>query len=212
MRILLLIIFTISLVTAFAQDENKWVFKGETDGIKVYHQRTEGLSHVKLVTALKVPLAGIVTMFSDVSTYTNWAYKIVEANRLRLVSDLEMYYYARFDFPWPMSDRDIIMHSKLEQNPKTKAISITNTSEPDYLVEVKGVQRIRKSITKWRFLPGNDGWVYTEQVISTDSAEGLPDWVVKLSIDTGPIETAINIRRILSTERFQKASLSYILE
>ena len=55
MRILLLIIFTISLVTAFAQDENKWVFKGETDGIKVYHQRTKGLSHVKLVTAFDKP-------------------------------------------------------------------------------------------------------------------------------------------------------------
>ena len=155
--------FIFSLLTAAfvqAQSANNWELKGEKDGIKIYHQRTEGLMHVKLATSLKAPLAGIVKLFSDVSTYTLWGYKIVEARQLRRVSDTEMYYYAKYDFPWPFSDRDIILHSKLEQNPQTKAITITNTPKPDYLPEINGIERIKNTSTKWRFMPGKDGWVY----------------------------------------------------
>lgn len=211
MRTLLLCL--ISITTALsAQDADKWEYKGEQDHIKIYHQRTPGLLHIKLETSLKAPMAGIATMFSDVSTYTDWGYKIVEARLLRRVSDTEMYYYARYDFPWPIADRDIILHSKMEQNPTTRAITITNTPSPDYLPVTKDVQRIKNTTTKWLFIPGNGGWVYTQQQISTDSAEGVPDWLVKLTADTGPRETAKGVRRVLSSERFQKAVLAHIRE
>lgn len=189
---------------AATQVAGNWVFKGEEDGIKIYHQRTEGLLHIKLATSIKAPLAGIVSLFSDVSTYRDWAYKMVEARLLHRVSPVEMYYYAKYDFPWPMEDRDIILRSQLEQNPKTGSITITNTPYPDYLPKTKGVLRIKNTTTKWFFIQGNGGWVHTEQYIATDSAEGVPDWLVKLTADTGPRETAKGVRRALSAERYQK--------
>lgn len=209
-----LLLFFVALISTpvFAQDADKWAYKGEKDDIKIYHQRTTGLLHIKLATSLKVPLAGIVTMFSDVSTYHDWAYKLVEARLLRRVSDTEMFYYARYDFPWPLEDRDIILHCKLEQNALTKVITIINTPSPEYLPELKGIQRIKNTTTKWLFIPGVAGWVYTEQQISTDSAEGVPDWLVKLTADTGPRETAKGIRRVLRSERYQKATLIHIQE
>lgn len=211
MKTLILCLLSFASVLS-AQEADKWEYKGEQDRIKIYHQRTPGLLHIKLETSLKVPMAGIATMFSDVSTYTDWGYKIVEARLLRRVSDTEMYYYARYDFPWPIADRDIILHSKMEQNPTTRAITITNTPSPDYLPVTKDVQRIKNTTTKWLFIPGNGGWVYTQQQISTDSAEGVPDWLVKLTADTGPRETAKGVRRVLSAERFQKAVLAHIRE
>ena len=212
MKTLVTLLVVFSVASILAQNASNWEFKGEKNGVKIYHQRTDGLLHIKLATSLKVPLAGIITMFSDISTYTDWGYKIVEAKQLRRVSNQEMYYYAKYDFPWPLSDRDIILHSKLEQNPKTKAITITNTPRPDYLPEKKGLARIRNTTTKWLFIPGNDGWVYTEQQISTDSAEGVPEWLVKLTADTGPRETAKGVQRVLQGARYQKATLPHIRE
>ena len=46
-----------------------------------------------------------------------------EVHTLRRVNDHECYYYSRLDFPWPVNDRDVIMHSRLEQDPVTKAIT-----------------------------------------------------------------------------------------
>ncbi len=197
---------------AFAQMENKWELTSKKDGISIYHQRTEGLLHIKLTTTLEASLSGIATMFADVSTYTDWGYKIVEAKLLRRVSATEMYYYAKYDLPWPMSDRDIILHSKLEQNPTSKIVTITNTPSPDYLPQKKGIERIRNSTTKWRFVPGKGGWVYTEQIVSTDSADSLPEWLVTMTVDTGPRETAKGIRRVLAEARYKQAKLPYIQE
>lgn len=193
-----------------AQAPDKWVYKGEKEGIKVFHQHTEGMLHIKLATSLKAPLSGIVSLFSDINTYPQWGYKISEARLLKRVSNTEMYYYARYDFPWPIDDRDIILHSKMEQNPVNKSIKIVNVPQPDYLPENKGVERIKNTSTQWTFFPGEGGWVYTEQQISTDSAEGIPDWLVKMTADTGPRETAKGVRRMLAAERYQKAVLPFI--
>ncbi|MEZ4925399.1 MAG: hypothetical protein R3A50_03920 [Saprospiraceae bacterium] len=208
--VLMLFLFSVSGIRS--QDADKWVYKGEKSNIKIYHQETEGLLHIKLTMSVKVPLAGILSLFSDISTYPEWAYKLDHAYEVKRVSDMEWYYYAKYDFPWPLEDRDIILHSKASQNPSTKALTIVNTPQPDYLPVKKGVQRIRNTTTKWLFVPSNSGWVYVEQQISTDSAQGVPDWLVNLTADTGPRETAKGVRRVLSTDRFQNATLAHIRE
>lgn len=193
-----------------AQNAASWEFKGEKDGIRIYHQKTPGLLHIKLSMSVKVPLSGIVLLFSDADRYIEWGYKITASRLLHRVSNSELWYYALYDFPWPMDDRDIILHSKIEQDPNTRAISITNTPYPAYLPENKGIIRIRNSKTRWLFTPGAGGWVQVEQQISTDSAADMPDWLVKLTADTGPRETAKSIRKILQQEKFQLARLAHI--
>jgi hypothetical protein len=196
----------------FAQNVANWEFKGEKDGVKIFHQKTPGLLHIKLTTSVKVPLAGIAALFADVDNYKTWGYKISESRLLRRVSETELWYYAKYDFPWPLDDRDIILHSKMEQDPVTRRIRITNTPYPSYLPENKGVGRIKNTTTKWLFIPGDGGWVYIEQQIATDSAEGVPDWLVKLTADTGPRETAKSIRKILQQEKYQTLRLAHIRE
>lgn len=200
------------LHSLFAQKASDWQYKGEKEGIKIYHQKTPGLLHIKLSTSVKAPLSGIAALFSDVDNYKDWGYKISQSRMLRRESPTEVWYYAKYDFPWPLDDRDIILHSKMEQDPSTRRISVTNTPYPAYLPEKKGVVRIKNTTTRWLFVPGEGGWVYLEQQIATDSAEGVPDWLVKMTADTGPRETAKAIRKILQQEKYQTAQLAHIKE
>ncbi len=203
--------FFISISSSlFAQNDSNWEFKGEKEGIKIYHQKTAGLLHIKLATAVKAPLSGIVALFSDVDHYTDWGYKIIQSRLLKRVSNNELWYYAMYDFPWPLDDRDIILHSKIEQDPISRRITILNTPYPAYLPDNKGVVRIQNATTRWIFIPGENGWVYVEQLISTDSAENLPEWLIKLTADTGPRETAKSVRRILQQEKYQLVKLAHI--
>ena len=196
----------------FAQNNDQWEFKGEKDGIKLYHRKSPGFLHIKLSTSIKVPLSGIVALFSDVDHYKDWGYKMSESRLLKRVSSMENWYYARYDFPWPLDDRDIILQSKIEQDQKTRKISILNTPYPAYLPENKGVERIKNTTTRWSFSPGESGWVYVEQEITTDSAEGMPDWLINMTVDTGPRETARAVRNLLQQEKYQTARLAYVKE
>ena len=193
-----------------AQETHAWEYKGEVDGIKIFHQKTSGLLHIKLSTAVRVPLAGVATLFSDVDRYKDWGYKIVESKMLKRISPTEVWYYARYDFPWPLDDRDIILQSKMHQDLITRQIKISNYPHPAYLPEKAGIVRIKNTTTHWTFTPGTDGWVSMEQLISTDSANQMPEWLVKMTADTGPRETAKAVRNLLRQEKYQNAWLAHI--
>lgn len=193
-----------------AQQSDQWIYRGEKEGIKIYHQKTPGMLHIKLSTSVKVPLSGIAALFSDVDHYSDWGYKISESHLLRRVSPNDVWFYAKYDFPWPMEDRDVILHSQMEQDPVTRNIRILNTAHPEYLPENEGIVRIKNTTTRWNIMPGEGGWVYIEQQISTDSAEGLPEWVIKLTADTGPFETAKNLRKLLYGTKYQTVRLAHI--
>jgi hypothetical protein len=137
---------------------------------------------------------------------------VIESRLLKRVSSTEMYYYSRIDFPWPLSDRDIIMHSKMVQDPVTKKVVSTSVAMPDYIPTVKDVVRIRTANTVWTVFPGVGGWLYSEYYIYSDPGGSLPAWLINMAIDVGPRETVKNIRNILRDPKYQNAKLPYIKE
>ena len=206
---LLLFSFSIPLP---AQDKNAWVLKNDKDAVKVYYRKSSDSYELKLATSLKVPLSGVARLFDEVDKYPVWGYKITEARLLKRVSPTEMYYYSRLDFPWPMSDRDVVLHTKLEQDPKSGAVMSVSNAAPDYIPEVKGVVRVRKADTKWTLIPGAGGWLYAEYYLHSDPGGNIPDWAINLALDVGPRETVKNMRKILAGADYQNTKLAHIKE
>ncbi len=195
---------------AAAQSNDGWVFKNEKEAVKVYLRRTTDVHEIKLVTSLKAPLSGLVQLLSEVEHYPDWGYKVVESRLIRRVSDHECYYYSRIDFPWPLNDRDIVMHSYLKQDPNTRAITAISEAAPDLVPEVKDVVRMRNAHTQWTLIPGAGGWVYMEYYIYSNPGGNIPDWLVNMAVDAGPRETVKNMRSLLQQPRYQNAKLAHI--
>lgn len=194
------------------QNKDGWVLKNEKDAVKVYYRKTSDIYELKLATSLKVPLSGIVHLFDEVGKYPEWGYKISEARLLKRVSPTEMYYYSRIDFPWPMNDRDVILHTVLEQDPKTGAVMSVSSSAPDYIPEVKDVIRVQKANTIWTLIPGAGGWLYAEYYLYSDPGGSIPDWAINLALDVGPRETVKRMREILKEKYYQNTKLAHIKE
>lgn len=197
---------------AAAQTSDGWVFKNDKDAVKVYYRKTADVHEIKLVTSLKSSLSGIVQLFSEVPNYPQWGYKVSESRLVRWVSDRECYYYSRLDFPWPLNDRDIVMHTTMVQDPETRAITATSVAAPDMLAEVPDVVRIRNARTRWTLIPGGSGWLYVEYHIYSNPGGNIPDWLVNMAIDTGPRETIKSMRKLLQQPKYQAAKLAYIKE
>jgi len=194
----------------FAQNTDGWIFKNEKEGVKVYYRKTSDVYELKLITSLKVSLSGLVTLLSEVDNYPKWGYKVSESRELKKVSDHETYYYSKLDFPWPLDDRDIVVHSKMEQDPVTRRVTATSIAKPDYIPATKGVIRMRNAHTSWTLLPGPGGWTYVEYYIYSDPGGSLPDWLVNMALDVGPRETIKNIRGFVQQEKYKTAKVAYL--
>jgi len=207
--VVLLPIFFFSAINAQNNGSN-WVLKSDKDGVKTYYKKKAGIYEAKFITSIETSLTGFFKLMGDVKRYPAWGYKIKESRLLKKVSDTEMYYYTRIDFPWPLDDRDFVMHSKLTQDAITRRVESNSVAVPDYIPSVEGVIRVRYTNSKWVMIPGPGGWVYTEYYIDSDPGGSLPDWVVNMGLEMGPREMFKSIRGLLKQSEYQNAKLAHI--
>lgn len=206
----LIIVFALSSQRIAAQSGSGWTLKSEKDGLKVYYRATSDVHEVKITMAVQATLSGMIQLLYEVPSYKRWIYKVSEARLLRRVGDSEVYYYVRLDFPWPMADRDAVMHTKLTQDPVTRAITTTSDAVPDFLPVTPDVVRMRDNHTKWIITPGENGWLWVEYYLHSDPGGSIPDWAVNMGIDMGPRETMNRFRGILKDPRYRQAKLAHI--
>jgi hypothetical protein len=207
--LLLCCTFLLSACFTFAQAQ-KWELKSDKDGVKTYYKKKQGIYEAKFVTSIETSLSGLTKLMGEVEQYPVWGYKVKEARLLKQVSDTEMYYYTRLDFPWPLDDRDVIMHSKMYQDPITRRLESVSVAVPDYIAPVPGVIRMQTVNSKWVMIPSPGGWVYTEYYIDSDPGGSLPDWVVNMGLDMGPRELFKSIRNLLKQPQYRDAKLAHI--
>ncbi|MCC7507373.1 MAG: hypothetical protein IT259_18855 [Saprospiraceae bacterium] len=207
LRPLLLLCLVMAYTAAAAQN---WKLKTETDGMKVYYRSTDAGHEIKLVTNLSTRLSALAALFNNVPDYPRWGYKVQNSRLLQRVSPTEFYFYQEFDFPWPLTDRDAVMHTRIIQDPTTRVITLYSNAQPDYLAESPNLVRVKKAQVRWTFTPAGNNLVHAEYWLRSDPGGLLPDWTVSMAADTGPVQTVQNIRKLLTEDQYRNAQLPYI--
>lgn len=190
-----------------AQD---WTFSKEKDGVKIYKRKTQEGYELKLVSTFQTSLSAFVALFNNVPEYPRWGYKVQGTTLLKRFSDQEFVFYQYFDSPWPISDRDVIMHTKIWQDPNTRVVVLSSYAQPDYIPEKTDRVRIRKAKVQWTLTPLDNKTVQAVYCLNTDPGGILPDWSVNLASDIGPVQTVQNLKKILAESRYQDAQVSFI--
>jgi len=214
---LLTLLFTLFSITLPAQSHDPaegdgWILKKEKSGTKVYYRKTSDVHELKLATTLNTSLSAVAQMLDEVQYFPKWGYKISETRLVKRISPTEMIYYARIDFPWPMNDRDLVLHTKLIQDPENRTVTSTSVAVDGHVPEYKGVVRMHKANTKWTVRPGSGNHVQLEYYLYSDPGGSLPDWVVNLALDMGPRETINRMRETLKESRYHNVKLAHIKE
>ncbi|MBK6931227.1 MAG: hypothetical protein IPH12_10315 [Saprospirales bacterium] len=148
--ILYCLFFAQMAFSAAAQSKDGWVLKSQRNAIKVFYRKTSDIHELKLTTSIKTPLSGIVHLLDDVDKYTVWGYKISEARLIKRISPTEIIYYSRIDFPWPMSDRDVVLRTTVEQDLQNNAVTSSSVAVAGWAPEVKDVIRLKRPIRAGR--------------------------------------------------------------
>lgn len=175
-----------------------WELTSDADDIRVYRRPSlsSSIDEVRIEAAFKTTLPIFLDLIGDVSRYPEWVYKCSEAKLVSKSSDSDLGYYARTDFPWPLQDRDLIVHSTRTTDPVSGIVTSTSIARPSQLPQKEGVVRISKFVSVWKIIPVSDSVVRVDYHVATDPAGKLPDWAINLGITSGPRKTMERLREL----------------
>lgn len=188
----------------------EWELAKDKDGIKVFLKTVPGskIKEFKGMTNIKSSLDSILAVLNDTEACPKWIHNCKDAFKLSEISFNEGYVYQVINFPFPVKDRDLILHSVMTQDVDTNQVTIKLTAVPDYIPETRNV-RIKKSDGLYLLKPLPDRSIEVTWQHHTEPEGGIPKWIVNsLLVDT-PFKTLNNLREIVKEEKYQRARLQY---
>ncbi len=214
-RLLLIPSFlSILIINGSVHANNPWVLSKQADGISVYLRDTPNslIKSFKGVVTMPSKLTPLVAVLGDTSAYTTFLHECIYAKPLKTVNNKESYKYLVTNMPWPVKDRDTVVHSILTQNKNSKEVEIRMQAAPEYTAIHKNYVRITKMKGRWLLTPTGKGSVVVAYEMSVDPAGNLPSWLVNvLSIDI-PFNTLKKLRILVNKPLYQQAELDFIVE
>ena len=189
---------------------NSWKFRHDQNGIQVFTRKdsTSNIVEIKFRTEVKASLNAVVAMACDIPNLKNWSYRLKESYQLKEVSETEGYLYMYSDFPFPFSDRDMIVHYIMKQDPNTKQVTFVSKSVYNAIPEKDGVVRIKTIESKWIYTPLPNGVVRLEYQLKSDPGGNIPNWLINLAADDGPLKSIAHLKEFLP--KYENAKVDFL--
>jgi len=212
--LLFLLSIIYSIVFAFPKPVSAWELAKSGDGITVYTRSVKGsgFKEYKALTKIEASLSSLVAIVEDIEAYPSWIHTCKEGKLLKKINEKETYNYTINEAPWPVRDRDAVVHNKISQNTENRVVTIEIKGIPDYIPEKTGLQRVRKIDGFWRFTPLENGSVEVVYQVHSEPGGNLPSWLVNSIVVSQPYYTLVNMQKVLTQPKYRNAEYSFIKE
>lgn len=187
-----------------------WKFAAEEKGIRIYTRPVSysTVKEFKAITRLPAKLDSVLAVLLDPASCPEWVHRCKQARELKRNSFGEVYTYRIIDLPWPVSDRDIVLHKVVSYDPETKEILIRNEGVPDFIPKT-GYVRIEKSSGTYRLKPLPTGEVELTWQQFSDPGGDLPKALINAMLTGTPMTTLENLHEMVKKKKYQSAKLRY---
>ena len=187
---LLIVLFcTMSALAGYGQ--GKWSLVRDNDWIKVYESKMDNSSfkRIKVECTMEGTLEKLMQVLNNVNNHKTWIYNTKHSYIINRVSPTEYYYYTETTLPWPLQNRDAVVHIKFTKDSQDRFLKIAAVGEPDFLPVVKGKVRVQRSANSWMVTMPVPNMLNIVYVFEADPGGGLPAWLVNAFMDKGPYES-----------------------
>lgn len=196
MRILKFVIPTIVLFlfiqSGIAQKGlDSWKLVSKEGNIEVFTRKSakSSFKEVRILAEFDVEMGAFIDALNDVPAYEDWIYKCKNPRLLKTLSENESYYYVQTELPFPMSDRDLVVHSRQWMGDDGESFHTHSVAAPDFIGEKNGMIRIQYYESHWDITENEYGRLLIEYKVITDPGGYLPAWLVNMVVTQGPVET-----------------------
>ena len=193
LRSLQIIFFCILMNPCLAQ--YKWELEKEKNGIRVYLSDVPGSVYkaVKVECTLTGTYAKLVAILTNVSQFNKWIYNTKASRIMKENTPLDFIYYTETHMPWPLSNRDAIIHIRIKTDSLPRALIITGTGEPDLFPEIFSIVRVPYYKASWKVTMPTTKTIQISYILELDPGGNIPAWIANSFADKGPMGTFSNL-------------------
>jgi hypothetical protein len=180
-----------------AQD---WELKKNKAGIKVYTKPNPSspFNLLKAESEIAVGVNEMLQLIFDIKKHETWVYNCIKSIPINKISTYEVLYYGETYAPWPVSNRDLILHLKAVTDTVTGICTVKAISEPNRLPKVPGKVRVPRSLSVWKLIPIGSHKIKVIYTLDIDPGGSLPAWLVNFASIEGPYLSFMKMKEILT--------------
>ena len=188
-----------SCLAIVATGQYSWKLSKNENGIKVYLSEVKHskFKNIKVECTLEGTYDKLIAILNDVTNQKNWVYNNISTSILKRIDANEFYYYSKTYLPWPMSNRDAIVHFKMNRDSLNRFLTISAVSVPGYTAEKKGLVRVPRSNVSWHVTMPSAKTISIVYLFDAEPGGSLPAWVVNMFTDKGPYESFKKLSELL---------------
>lgn len=181
---------------------DKWELKSHEDGIKVFTSYPTGsdIKSIKALFTVKGTPEMLAGLLLDINKQQDWVYSTKSSTLVKKISEYELVYYTEKSMPWPLSNRDAVMHIKIMHDPATKIMMVRAATVSGVIETQKGIVRVPSSSVTWKVTPVNNHEMNIEYIAQADPGGSVPGWITNMFLTKGPIETFKKLREMLKQQ------------
>ena len=189
LRIVCLLFFSVLLLESTGQ--YNWKQERDENGIKVFSSDIVNADYkaVKVECTFHGTYSKLISIVSNVSHNNEWVYNSKKNHVLRKNNSRDFIYYTETRFPWPMSNRDVVIHLRIQTDSLPKFLIISGTGEPNFIPEILSKVRVPHYLAKWKVTMPAPQTIRISYVLEADPGGSIPTWLANIFIDKGPYET-----------------------
>lgn len=208
----LFVMSQVLLLFASSASAGEWSLVKNSDDIRVYSRKAEGseFNEMRAVTTLNANMVAVVGLLRDYEARNRWDGFSGETLVYKIISPTEELVYLHSDLPWPVSDRDMLMHVRWSQNSETGVVSMESSAMEYKLAPQADRVRVTNARQSWTLTPAGEGKIELRAKIFLDPAGPLPGWLLNtLSVET-PYDAFNKIRNVLKEGGFSQSGAEFV--
>jgi len=184
-------------VPVFSQGD--WTLVNNEKWIQIYKSGMSNSNYkrIKVECTIDGTLDKLVKVLNDVSNHKNWIYNTKQSYIVKRISANEYYYYTETTLPWPMQNRDAVVHIKFQRDNANHALNIVAYGEPDYVPLVNGKVRVPRSANTWQVTVPEPNKLQIVYIFEAEPGGHIPPWLVNTFVNKGPYESFRKLAELL---------------
>jgi len=196
-HIFLLLFGSLMVMPVMAQKE--WTLVSNENWIRIYKSEMSASNYkrIKVECTVDGTIDKLVRILNDVSNHKNWIYNTKNAYLIKKVNASEYYYYTETALPWPMQNRDAVVHIKFQRDNANHALNIVAFGEPDYMPLVNGKVRVPRSANTWEVTVPEPNKLHIIYIFEAEPGGHIPPWLVNTFVNKGPYESFRKLAELL---------------
>ena len=207
---LLIFMISSSLHTVYASPI--WTQLHEQDGIKVYQRESKlgDLPDFKAISRIKANIFDLIAVLQDVGRRNEWVHRCSVSKVIKRYSEFELLLYHKTDSPWPISDRDVAIRTRLYELKKERRYLAHFMGVESPLIPPKnGIVRLPLIEGYYLFDYVSSQEIEVSYFVHLDPGGHIPHWLVKRASKDLPIKTIIGLRKQIAKTKANNTYRSF---